>query len=341
MDNFHFSMAYSFIGQSRREGSATSINTRASLERAHTMSVVRELKRSSKAPPLPRGKDFHVFFCFHLGVPDKDWVKVVSRELEYLGYKCCVFERDFEPGISISANVRNALEKSVRTIVVLSSSYINKEWHQMELEYMAHGAGEISFVPILIEPCGIPPFLKYFQYINATGAKETWWRHLVDTLRGSAPTLPPRKRYHVLIAHNMADTAWVSKIVKTLESPNVGLICCYPGRDFKPGSPVIENVDHAIKRSVKIVLVLSQNFLKLEWKKYYDGRMRGRRPIPVLLNNCELPPSLEDIVCIDTQSEKDLWWPVFLGALTEEDPVNDDAVSSSSKSVVSRQTDKR
>lgn len=259
-----------------------------------------------------------MFFCFHLGLPDKDWVKVVSRELEYLGYKCCVFERDFELGISVSTNIKNALVKSVRTIVVLSSAYISNEWRQMELEALSYGTEDISFVPILIEPCGIPPLLKYFTYINATGGKETWWQHLVDTLRGKAPKLPSRKRYHVFFAHNMADTPWVSKIVKTLESANIGLICCYPGRDFKPGSPVIENVDYAIRRSMKIVLVLSQNFLRLEWKKYYDGRMGSRRPIPVLVNDCQLPPSLEDIVCIDATSDRDIWWPMLLGAVIDE-----------------------
>nr|XP_022333804.1 uncharacterized protein LOC111130845 isoform X3 [Crassostrea virginica] len=306
--------------------------TMESLERQRAMATPR-CNTPSDAPPLPVGKDYHAFFSFHGDNPDYNWVKAVTRELECRGFKCCVFPRDLDAGRSLSANIKSILTKCLRIVTVLSSAYIQNEWPQLEMEIISLGkTEELVFIPVLIEPCDIPPFLKYYRYTNATTAKETWWGAFYEQVRGNAPPLPPRKRYHAFFAHSPVDTKWVNNIVERLENPVNNIVCCSPARDFKPGGSMQESIDSAIKRSLRVVLVISKHFLTNEWKRYFEKRFKQLKVIPVLLSDCSLPIALDDIVCIDARNSDNDWFKVLLRAIKEEDlNMDDDTVTSTSQ----------
>ncbi|XP_061192184.1 uncharacterized protein LOC133200392 [Saccostrea echinata] len=306
--------------------------TMESLERQRAMAMPR-CNTPSEAPPLPVGKEYHAYFSFHGENPDYNWVKAVTRELESRGFKCCVFPRDLDAGRSLSYNIKHILTKCLRIVTVLSSAYIKNEWSQLEMEIISLGKlDELVFIPVLIEPCDIPPFLKYYRYVNATTAKETWWNMFYEQVRGNAPRLPPRKKFHAYFAHTSSDTQWVTNIVERLESPHNNIICCYPARDFKPGTSINESIDTAIKKSVKVVLVLSKNFLLNEWKRYYEKKFKHLKAIPIIISDCGLPIALDDIVCIDARNTETDWYKVLLRAINEEDlSADDDTVTSTSQ----------
>lgn len=292
--------------------------TMESLERQRAMAMPR-CDTPSDAPPLPVGKDYHAFFSFHGENPDYNWVKAVTRELECRGFKCCVFPRDLDAGKSLSNNIKSVLRKCLRIVTVLSSAYIKNEWSQLEMEIISLGKlEELVFIPVLIEPCDIPPFLKYYRYINATTAKETWWNAFNEQMLGNVPPLPPRKKHHVFFAHTSSDTKWVNDIVKRLENPVNSIVCCFSARDFKPGASMQESVDSAIKRSLRVVLVISKNFLANEWKKYFEKRFKQFKTIPIIISDCNLPIVLDDIVCIDARNSGTDWFKVLLRAIKEE-----------------------
>lgn len=289
-----------------------------SLERHRAMAMPR-CHTPSEAPPLPVGKEYHAFFSFHGENPDHNWVKAVTRELESRGFKCCVFPRDLDAGRSLSFNIKSILTKCLRIVTVLSSSYIKNEWSQLEMEIISLGKlEELVFIPVLIEPCDIPPFLKYYKYINATTTRGAWWMNFYEEIIGNAPQLPPRKKFHVFFAHTSTDNKWVNRIAERLENPNNNIVCCYPARDFKPGTSINESIDSAIKRSLRVVLVISKNFLLNEWKRYYEKKFKQLKIIPIIISDCELPVALDDIVCIDARNTDTDWYNVLLRAICEE-----------------------
>ncbi len=67
----------------------------------------------------------------HSSDADKDFMlKHVQVYLEEeLGFTVCIHERDFMPGLSIWANIQNAIERSRRTIAVISRSVVPIENH--------------------------------------------------------------------------------------------------------------------------------------------------------------------------------------------------------------------
>lgn len=272
----------------------------------------------NEAPSLPEGKEYHVFFSYQHANHDRNWVKAVVRELENKGFKCCVYEKDRNQSKSFSANIQYFIDKSMRIVTVLSSAYINGDWAKMEIEILSRGnVNELVFIPVLIEPCNIPPFLKDCMFINATCKQDKWWDQFLELIRGACPSLPPKKKFHAFFAHAQSDSPWVVDVVKMLESPKVGIVCSYPSRNFKHGQPKRDSIDSALRRSTKIVLVISENFVTHEWQKYYENKLRNKDIIPVITEDCYIPTALDECEKIDARSDEFHWLPSLLAAITD------------------------
>lgn len=128
--------------------------------------------------------------------------------------------------------------------------------------------------------------------------------------------LPPGKKYHLFIAHSAIDGQQALKICKELESRFL-LKCMFFDRDFMPAKRIDENIQHEMEKSVKVLLLLSPDFLDSHWcdmearlavQMSFD-RNFDLRIIPVLLRDLDpdndLPPFLKPYVCIDAQKEYD------------------------------------
>ncbi|XP_052826213.1 slit homolog 1 protein isoform X3 [Octopus bimaculoides] len=85
------------------------------------------------------GKEYDAFISFRSATSDEYWVfNTLFPTLENeMGFKLCVHFRDFLVGETISNNIINAVEKSRRTILVLSPDYVISEWTRMEYQ-IAH-----------------------------------------------------------------------------------------------------------------------------------------------------------------------------------------------------------
>lgn len=128
--------------------------------------------------------------------------------------------------------------------------------------------------------------------------------------------LPPGKKYHLFIAHSAIDGQQALKICKELESRFL-LKCMFFDRDFMPAKRIDENIQQEMEKSVKVLLLLSPDFLNSHWcdmearlavQMSFD-RSSDLRIIPVLLRDLDpendLPPFLKPYVCIDSQKEYD------------------------------------
>jgi hypothetical protein len=112
-------------------------------------------------------------------------------------------------------------------------------------------------------------------------------------------------RYDAFISYSHEDSAWVrDTLLPCLEGE--GLRVCIDFRDFEPGVPCLVNMENAVDHSCKTLLVLTPNWVASEWTEFEalliqtrDPAGRGRRILPLMVQQCELPPRLEVFTYLD------------------------------------------
>jgi len=110
--------------------------------------------------------------------------------------------------------------------------------------------------------------------------------------------------WDVFISYSHEDADWVqSWLLPRIEA--AGLKVCIDYRDFSLGTPVLHNIERAIERSRRTLLVLTPAYIASEWAEFehfilqvMDPGDRERRLIPVLLTECQLPPYLAMLACL-------------------------------------------
>ncbi|XP_016061888.1 PREDICTED: toll-like receptor 1 [Miniopterus natalensis] len=97
---------------------------------------------------------FHAFVSYSRH--DSSWVKdELLPNLEKEGIWICLHERNFVPGKSIVENIINCIEKSYKSIFVLSPNFVQSEWCHYELYFAHHNLfhkGSNNLILILLEP---------------------------------------------------------------------------------------------------------------------------------------------------------------------------------------------
>ncbi|XP_027246531.1 toll-like receptor 1 [Cricetulus griseus] len=112
--------------------------------------------RARKIPieELQRNLQFHAFVSY--SGHDSSWVKnELLPNLEKDDIRVCLHERHFIPGKSIVENIIHFIEKSYKSIFVLSPHFIQSEWCHYELYFAHHNLfhkGSDNLILILLEP---------------------------------------------------------------------------------------------------------------------------------------------------------------------------------------------
>ncbi|XP_072289185.1 uncharacterized protein [Eucyclogobius newberryi] len=115
------------------------------------------------------------------------------------------------------------------------------------------------------------------------------------------PELTDGESFHVFVIYSSADLLWTHALIQELEDR--GLRVCFHERDFIPGRPILENMSDCIQQSQKVLLVLSQDFVKSQWcllevnMSLFRDSLQRTHIVPVLL-------------------QKDLSIPLYLSHLT-------------------------
>ncbi|XP_064509092.1 toll-like receptor 6 [Pseudopipra pipra] len=121
---------------------------------------------------------FHAFISY--SEHDALWVKnelIPNLEKGEGCIQLCQHERNFVPGKSIVENIINCIEKSYKSIFVLSPNFVQSEWCHYELYFAHHklfSENSNSLILILLEP--IPPYVIPARYhkLKALMAKRTY-----------------------------------------------------------------------------------------------------------------------------------------------------------------------
>ncbi|XP_041349007.1 uncharacterized protein LOC121368380 [Gigantopelta aegis] len=124
-------------------------------------------------------------------------------------------------------------------------------------------------------------------------------------VRNLTKALPEGKTHHLFFSHSSDDQQWVLEWVELLEQ-DYGIKCLWPPRDFTPGRPILSLIEDGMSRAMKIVLVLSPEYIDSGWCIYerrlaFDMSVQERRDciIPVILKPCPVPDMLRTVNYID------------------------------------------
>ncbi|KAM4706618.1 toll-like receptor 6 [Discoglossus pictus] len=147
---------------------------------------------------------FHAFISY--SHEDSEWVHgllIPNLEKNDGTIKLCHHQRDFIPGKAIIDNIIDCIEKSFKSIFVLSPNFIQSEWCHYELYFAQHtlfGKNSNNLILILLDP--IPQYLipnkynklktimKHRTYIEWPKEKSKhglFWANLRETVHINLP----------------------------------------------------------------------------------------------------------------------------------------------------------
>lgn len=114
---------------------------------------------------------YHSIFLSHTG-DDKPFVRKLRNDLMGHGVEqVWIDEAEIEIGDSLTAKIAEGMEMSRFIAVALSGKSIDAPWVKKELDMAINreiDGGEVVVLPLLIEDCEIPDFLKGKLYANFT-----------------------------------------------------------------------------------------------------------------------------------------------------------------------------
>jgi hypothetical protein len=129
------------------------------------------------------------------------------------------------------------------------------------------------------------------------------------TIAQAHPTTaqPPKDtfEYDAFISFSMKDQNWVhNTLLPHLTRANVRT--CLPDRDFALGRPRLVNIEDALKRSRRTLLIMTPDWLKDEFSAFETLLIQTSDPIgtrqrmlPIKVRPCELPERLAAIDALD------------------------------------------
>jgi hypothetical protein len=124
---------------------------------------------------------------------------------------------------------------------------------------------------------------------------------------GSAAAAAPQDgyTYDAFISYNQQDSDWVENVVQPLLE-RAGLRLCLPDRDFAIGVPRIINMENAVARSRRTLLILTPNWSDGQWSEFQgllaqtgDPIGLGQRVLPVIVRPVALPARLGYLTPLD------------------------------------------
>ncbi|XP_041640049.1 toll-like receptor 2 [Cheilinus undulatus] len=135
--------------------------------------------RAKKKPKLKKGElEFDAFVSY--SEMDSGWVEAhLVPELEQVEprLRLCLHKRDFLPGGWILDNIMDAIERSHRTLFVLSQHFVRSEWCKYELDYThfrMFNHNDDSVVLILLEPIDKDSIPKKFCKLRKVMNSKTY-----------------------------------------------------------------------------------------------------------------------------------------------------------------------
>lgn len=147
---------------------------------------------------------------------DREWVRgELLPAIEKMGFKVCIDFRDFEPGAPSLNEMERAVVQSKKSLLVLSSAYLQSEWAEIEnlmIQTLSPANRQRRLIPLLKQKCELPLRIGSLTYINFVDPEdlEIEWGKLYTALGKVSNTVkvtrtsedkkpPPRKKKAILL----------------------------------------------------------------------------------------------------------------------------------------------
>ncbi|XP_035682949.1 tetratricopeptide repeat protein 22-like [Branchiostoma floridae] len=118
--------------------------------------------------------------------------------------------------------------------------------------------------------------------------------------------------YDFFVIHSAKDAEWVNyTLLSKLEGEHY-LKGCIADRDFQLGKYVLDNITAAIKKSAKVLIIITPDLVQSKWCKHEMKEALHAKVeegtesvIPILLMDCEVPNELKNITYLDARKHFD------------------------------------
>ncbi|XP_061849855.1 toll-like receptor 2 type-1 [Colius striatus] len=163
-----------------------------------TWAWLRAKRKPKRAPPKDVCYDAFVSYSEN----DSDWVEnIMVRELEQAcpPFRLCLHKRDFVPGKWIMDNIIDSMEKSHKTLFVLSEHFVQSEWCKYELDFShfrLFDENNDAAILVLLEPiqsqaipkrfCKLRKIMNtktYLEWPPGEQQQRMFWENLKEALR--------------------------------------------------------------------------------------------------------------------------------------------------------------
>lgn len=140
---------------------------------------------------------------------------------------------------------------------------------------------------------------------------------VVMDLDTKVPALPVDKEYHLFVCYTAEHAGEVRVIVDNLERE--GVKCCYHERDFVAGHGILESMYETIKKSMHMLVVLSEDFSSRGFcvheveQALHEKINSDYSIIPIKIGPCDVPDILKHLTYIDAVNEiiENVHWKVI------------------------------
>ncbi|MBI4783823.1 MAG: toll/interleukin-1 receptor domain-containing protein [Oscillatoriophycideae cyanobacterium NC_groundwater_1537_Pr4_S-0.65um_50_18] len=160
---------------------------------------------------LPSDSNSYEYDVFISYSTQDQWVRrELLRRLEDAGLKCCIDYRDFRIGAPAISELKRAATTSRKTLMVLTPNYLKSKWTEFE-RYLLWTPDplnkELRLIPLLKEPCELPPDIGYLTYLNFVDPDDPIfaWTQLLTAL-GKPPVTTPLQ-IHILPEKQVSEEA--------------------------------------------------------------------------------------------------------------------------------------
>jgi len=139
---------------------------------------------------------------------DSAWVRsTLLPHLEREDLRVCIADRDFAPGVARLINIENAVERSRKTLIVLTPAWIESEWATFEsllIQTNDPAGRQARMIPLRLKSCTLPKRIAMLTDLDLTKASEVEFqlRRLVLAIRSE----------------------WVTDIPQPVRAPEAGIL---------------------------------------------------------------------------------------------------------------------
>ncbi|XP_052094202.1 uncharacterized protein LOC127730112 isoform X2 [Mytilus californianus] len=158
------------------------------------------------------------------------------------------------------------------------------------------------------------------RQVNEYVLSETFHQTSLKPLAEGRKACSRKFEFDFFVSHSHKDEDWVTNILlRHLESQfdeqDVAFKGCIADRDFIPGISILDNIIGAIKRSNKVILILTDHFVSSSWCQYEADRAVFKSlnldskdincVIPIVLEDCSIPEKINHLNFIDMTIKRD------------------------------------